>query len=839
MDLGYGAELMVLNGGKAAISVRATGWLFATSAIVLLQIAVPAQAGSQEKLRGATAADQRSFRAVKIDFDIPAGDLGPALRQWASAAGLKILASTDTISGLRTTGVTGRTTAEAALKQLLADTRLNYGVTGLSSVTVYDPHAVLAAHAQATALDTIHVEAERSAERGNPNAVMGNLPPVYAGGQVATGAHLGMLGNRSVMDTPFNQTSYTAKTIQDQQARKLDDVLANDPSVRPNAPRAYGFDFVSIRGFDVPSTAYGINGLYGIASNFSFMSLAAVERVDVLKGPGTLLTGMPPGGGVGGSVNLVTKRAGDEPLAQITNTFASKSQFGTHLDVGRRFGDNKEFGLRFNGTYRNGATELAHQKQELGTAALALDYRGERARFSVDLGYEKNDTDAMSRYVSFAAGLKSIPVPPDARASFMPSWGYWNGEGRYGVVQGEVDLAENLTAYVQAGLVSGTAKYLYSDAVVSNLNGNFSGSPRLNSQERDQAAVQAGFRASLETGWIHHAINFNAAGSSAETKIINTTGTAFTSNLYNPIASPTPTMSVGNPFKVSSANLSSFGVSDTMSIWDKRVQVTVGVRQQYVESGSFNATSQTASYNASALSPAYAIVVKPLENVSLYANYIEGLEAGATVGSTYANAGEILPPYQTRQYEAGVKVDWGTFTTTVSAFDITKPLQIVGPGNILTQDGERRNRGVEINTFGALTESFRLLGGVMFIDARQEKTQGGQYDGNRIFGVSDVQINLGAEWDTPFISGLTLTGRAIHNSNFFADAANTQLVSDWTRYDVGARYTFDGPWNKKPVVIRFAVENVLNKNYWQGANTDRYVFLGAPRSYLLSTTFNF
>src|SRR5690606_3919590 len=49
-----------------------------------------------------------------------------------------------------------------------------------------------------------------------PTKALGNLPAAYAGGQVATGGGLGMLGNRSAMDTPFSQTSYTAKTIQDQ-----------------------------------------------------------------------------------------------------------------------------------------------------------------------------------------------------------------------------------------------------------------------------------------------------------------------------------------------------------------------------------------------------------------------------------------------------------------------------------------------------------------------------------------------------------------------------------------------------------------------------------------------
>lgn len=682
---------------------------------------------------------------------------------------------------------------------------------------------------------------ERHAPVTPPTGMIGALPPAYAGGQVATGSQLGLLGNRGVMDTPFNQTSYTAQTLQDQQARKLDDVLANDPSTRSNVPRAYGFDYVSIRGFDVPSSAYGINGLYGLASAFSVSSLAAIERVDVLKGPGAMLSGMAPGGGVGGSINLVTKRASDTPIAQLTNTFASRGQFGTHLDVGRRYGESNEFGIRFNGSYRNGATELANQSQELGSAALGLDYRGERVRLSADLGYEKNNIDAMSRFVVFGPALTGVPVPPDARANFVPSWGYWQGESKFGLVQGEVDITENLTAYAQAGAVTGNSIYQYSDITLTNLNGNFNGSPRLNSQTREQVAAQAGFRTSVDTGPLHHAINFNATRSEGETHIINTTGTAFSSNIYSPRPSATPMISVSAPRKTSDSQLSSFGIADTISMWDKRVQLTVGVRQQYVESNSFNATTgaRTGS-ESSALTPAYALVVKPLDNVALYANYIEGLESGSVVGAGYANTGEVLSPYRTRQYEAGVKVDWGRITTTFSAFDITKPLQLVDfATNRFTQGGESRNRGIELNAFGELAPGVRMLGGVMFIDARQEKTQGGQYDGYRTFSVPDTQLNLGGEWDVPFVRGLTLTGRAIYTGSFFADQASTLQVASWTRYDAGARYTFASPWNNKPVVVRFQVENLLDTNYWQGANTNRYVHLGAPRTYLLSTTFNF
>ncbi|MGN6463820.1 MAG: TonB-dependent siderophore receptor [Pseudolabrys sp.] len=801
---------------------------------ILLCSAAVAVWPAQVSAQGSPLEQSAAFSTTKHRFALRAGPLDAALKQWARVAGLKLLVPSNSVAGRQIAGVNGEMTAEAAINQLLADTSLQYKLTGSRSVSVFD-RAAMSALAQSMELPAIHVSS------GNPNSTM-TTPPPYAGGQVATGGQLGMLGNRSFMDTPFNQTSFTQKTIQDQQARKLEDVFINDPSIRANVPRAYGFDFTFIRGFPIASTAYGINGLYGIGSGLSSASLIGIERVETLKGPASLLNGMPPAGGVGGSINTVTKRAGDEPLTQLTTSYNSRSTFGTHVDLGRRFGERNEFGVRVNGAVRGGGTELTDQSQRVTTGTLGLDYRGEIVMLSADVGYEENSIDVMQRFAIMGPALRAVPMPPDASKNYNPTWGFWNSRTKFGIVQGEVDITNNLTAYAQAGMIRSMTNYLYSDTTVTNLNGTYTGSPRRNSQELPQQAVQTGLRSTVDTGPIHHQINFNIAHAENETRIINGTGTAFTSNIYNPVATPAPSIAIGSPPKISSQFLTSIGIADTMSILDNRVQFTVGVRKQYITSGAFAAATglQTTALDDSALSPGYGLVVKPLSNVSIYANYIEGLEPGSVVASQYANAGQVLPPYHAKQMEAGVKIDWGTFTTTASAFQINRPIQNVDTAsNTLTPNGESVNRGIEINTFGAITDNIRLLGGVMFLDARQTKTQGGLNDGKRTFGVSDLQLNMGAEWDTPFIRGLTLTGRMIYTGGFYADAGNTLSVSDWTRFDLGARYTFASPWNGKPVVLRVAVENVLGKNYWQGTQTDRYLYLGAPRTYLVSTTFNF
>ncbi len=100
---------------------------------------------------------------------------------------------------------------------------------------------------------------------------------------MATGAQLGLLGNRGVMDTPFNQTSYTAQKAQNQQARTVRDVLIDDPSVRTIWPSGGSLDEAMwIRGFYVGSLDTSFNGLYGMLPVASVTAELA-ERVEILK----------------------------------------------------------------------------------------------------------------------------------------------------------------------------------------------------------------------------------------------------------------------------------------------------------------------------------------------------------------------------------------------------------------------------------------------------------------------------------------------------------------------------------------------------------------------------
>lgn len=216
------------------------------------------------------------------------------------------------------------------------------------------------------------------------------LAKPYAGGQVAKGGSLGVLGNQDVMDVPFSTVNYTSELIQNQQARSVADVVVNDASVRAlTAPGGFGDQF-QIRGYTVGNEDTGLNGLFGLTST-TRVPLEMVERVQVLKGPGTFVNGIPPSGSIGGSVNLVTKRAGNDPLTRLTTSYLGESQFAAHIDAGRRFGQNNEWGVRVNALKRSGEGTIDKGSQQTGLASLGLDYLGEKLRWSFDALVQGDD----------------------------------------------------------------------------------------------------------------------------------------------------------------------------------------------------------------------------------------------------------------------------------------------------------------------------------------------------------------------------------------------------------------------------------------------------------------
>lgn len=671
----------------------------------------------------------------------------------------------------------------------------------------------------------------------------GDLPPVYAGGQVAEGARLGLMGNQSVMDTPFNVTSYTSELIKNQQARTLADVMANDPSVRFTTSSGHAYENFRIRGFDVNQNDVAINGMYGLAP-MGRTPVEFVERVEVLKGPNALFSGMAPSGAVGGTVNLVTKRATDTPTATFGVNWLSDGQLGTTIDAGRRFGASNEWGARINGSFSDGATTLDGQSRKREFLSAGLDYRGSALTASID-AYHSQESFTGGTPAMFWFASPVVPVAPDPRINqFSTAYGSIQSNAVMG--QAEYRFNEHVSAFAgvgrrdsdQSGLINGT------HARQIDANGNFTGQIVGQRAYTDATTAEGGLRSRFKTGSVGHELVLQASYLKLEDGSATGPASLFKSNIYDPITPVMPAVPGSAP-KTSENTLTSLALVDTMSFLDDKLRVTGGVRNQRVKTSNFDKTGKTtARYDEDAVTPALAVVVKPWgPDLSFYANYVEGLSKGDSVTDTTAtNFGEVFAPYKTKQKELGVKWNAGTFTNTLALFEIEKPM-LVTEGTTArptyADGGEKRVRGVEWNTFGEIAQGVRVLGGVTYTQGTQVKTSYGRYDGNTAVGAPRWQVNTGLEWDTPWVPGLTLTGRVQATSRQYADAANNIEIPGWGQVDLGARYATQV--NGRDVVLRLNVNNVFNKYYYAGSFSDTtpIATLGPARSVMASATISF
>lgn len=773
---------------------------------------------------------QESGAALQA-FNIAGGSMDQVLNTYARQTDILLVIDASLTHGKQSRGLHGQYDVLQGLNAILTGSGLQAVVQDNGSYKLQKATQPLPAVSGAVeTLPEVVVSTARAVEDRS----------AYAGKQVARDGRAGMLGQRDFLDVPFNVTNYTEEVIADQQARSIGDVLQNDPSVRQTSARTNINEDFSIRGFTVASQDIALNGMYGLMPYFR-VPVEMAERVEVLKGPSALLNGMPPSGNVGGSINIVPKRAGDQALSRFGVTYMSDSVYGGTADLGRRFGENNEFGVRLNGMYHKGDTALDQQKLEEFMGSLALDYRGERLRVTADFINQQETINKVVRQFTVGAGLTKMPGAPDNQLNY-PGYGHSQMKDRSMVLRGEYDVTDAVMVYAGVGSRNSQMDAVAGNPSLTSANGNYSSMAMWQLFEVKSESFEAGSRIKFDTGPVGHQVSLGATKVSQNTDIhfVALSGT-INGNIFDPVYIDTPSTSGlnGNKLKYGTMTLTSYALADTLSFLDDKVQLTLGARHQSVEQQAYNFVTGAKSgpgYDKGALTPVAGVVFKPQENVSLYANYIEGLSQGQQAPVGTSNSGQMFSPYKTKQKEAGVKVDWGKIATTVSVFEIERPSAITTNGTYRVS-GEQRNRGVELNVFGEVTEGVRLLGGSAYTQGKLVKSgDDGKFNGNTAVGVPDWQISLGGEWDPVPVPGLTLTSRVIYTSKQYVDQANNLSIPSITRFDIGARYKT--VLNATPVTLRANIENLFNRDYWNTSN-EGYIYLGMPRTLLLSATADF
>jgi len=698
-------------------------------------------------------------------------------------------------------------------------------------------------------LDTIVVTSSADASADG-------LPAAYEGGQVATGSRVGILGDQDIMDTPFSTVSYTNEYIANQQAQSVGDLLKKDPTVR--VARGFGNfqEAYFMRGFITTSDDTMYNGLYGILPR-QYIATELFERVEVQRGASAMLNGVAPSGGnAGGTINLLPKRAANEPLRAVTLGYGQGDQGKVAVDVSDRFGTNDAFGVRFNAAYQDGESAIDDESSTLGLAALGLDYRGDQYRLSADLGWQDNQLEETRPNVTLR-GASRVPKAPKGSKNWAQPWTYSDEKDVFGTIRGEYDFNDNLTAYGAYGMRRGDEDNSLANLTVNNVDGTGTASRFDNAREDKVQSAQLGLRGKWQTGKIDHNWVLAADLYDQEEKgaFISDSKNQLATSLYNPTDYAKPAFSnqafiggdLDNPKLTNEKQFQSFALADTFSLFDDKLKTTLGVRHQSIETTSydFNTQAQTANYDESEWTPSIGIVYQPSLDWSVYGNYIESLAPGKRApltnnNETVTNGGQNLDPYVSKQTEVGVKYDNGMIGSSLAIFRTNEPRAYVNDNNTFTTAGENRHQGAELSVFGSPSENMRLIAGVSYLNAEQKDTGDAALDGNRVIGVPTLQSNVNLEYDLAAVEGMTLTGDIIHTGARYADAANTLKVDGYTTLDLGARYRT--MLAGQDVTLKGVVTNVTGEDYWQsvgGFAGAGYLNAGEPTALKVSATFDF
>jgi iron complex outermembrane receptor protein len=670
---------------------------------------------------------------------------------------------------------------------------------------------------------------------------------VAEGYRVDTVKNIGPWPDMSLQDTPYSINIMSKELIENLQITNVNDLWKYNPYTELVFPETrFGNNF-NLRG--IQNGLVTQDGLR-VAGTTNGPALEDKERVEVMTGVVGFLNGI---GYPAGVVNYVTKRAPDQPLADLTLGWTGRSENYGHLDVGGPLntGGTVPIGYRINIMGQDGETYVKDAYVHEYLLSGALDFHIlDNLKLETDFSRYFDEQDGMQ--VSFSPPSPGImrSISPDLINPYKlygQPWGYerdqytqgggiltWNINDMFtfrSALREGIDETERLnvndTINWPTRSYKETIYYIgesdaYNTATYGYLDTKFKIGPVSNT-------ITAGVDFFKEDMRAYQTRTFN--GTLPQTFY-------FANPVY--VGNPTPNIDIGREKPYYLQEQTNLDIGDDIKLGEKWGAL-VGVNHAAIQTDSYTiATGAKSEYDKQATTPAVAFTFKPIPIVTTYVSYLEALEPGGTAPNTYlghqvTNAGQEMPPAIDRQYEGGVKATLGGTLLTFAVFDMEQALQYTDPYSFtFVQSGRVDYRGEEITATGSPFDHFRIYGGWTHVNAVVIKDAANPtYVGKVEPTVADMTLKLVPEYDITRVPGLTLTGavlyRGRYNSNGLGAAYYT--MPSVTTFDVGARYTTTF-WDR-PVIFRAMADNVFDRRYWIGSMP------GDPLTFHLDMTVKF
>ncbi len=703
--------------------------------------------------------------------------------------------------------------------------------TALAASVILAISGGISASAATTTLDEIYVDANKT---------------VLPGGFVSAENRVGVLGNIDVIDVPFTQKQYTEKTIETfyDPNQPINGTLANNPSIRIGSPSPMYTDF-SMRGVNMNAAHYYINGIPNMFNQTRSIPAYTLESVDIVSGPNTVLNGstFSSDGRNGrdapaGLLNGVTKRAGEEPLYQYTQRFSGRSTWTEDIDAGQRFGKNQEWGIRVMGHKENGELSMKGADIDDKTIYVDVDHKTEKSYTNIFAGYYDWRIDGGQRWLN-AGSVKNGHLASASDGSTNLSF---DGQTKYNhgtlfTLNHTQKMNDAWSWFVNGGYshYSEHKRDPQSGSLTLDNDGKLKGQFRDYVSDSRSTYWQGGFSHHGDWGKVKNDLTlsldyFNYKNKSLSVKSVNING-----DIWNGVSL------TGNPTYVGDIDSAKYSkeTATGLTLADRAEfgKFSVYAAAQYRDS-SYTASSGH-KISKTSLNPSFALAYKPRTDLSIYTSYAESYTKPFEVTGGYANDGQIFDSIKNKQTEVGVKYEHGSLLHTIAYFDLNQGnyiIETLGGKNYYTQEGENRFKGFEYSVTGKIAPKWNVMGGFMYINGKREHVattdKANGKEGKYVTGTPKWSGVFAAEYeandDWSFIGRLNYVGESHVNDNGVK-------APDYLLVDLGAKYKTK--FGDVPVTWNLMCYNAFGKDYWISRGTS--VALGAPRTFMLSASFDF
>ncbi|MGP1253486.1 MAG: TonB-dependent siderophore receptor [Kiloniellales bacterium] len=793
-------------------------------------LAGAAQAASARSGEILSDPPEQLAQSETLAIDIATQPLSDALRELSRQTGLQFFAGSDLTQGLTAPAVSGRMSADEALRQLLAGSGLVYSYSGASVV----------------ALERAPTAPESGPARLAPITVDAVLGGIVTDSYAAPDSFGATRTNTPVIETPQSIQAVTRQALDDAGATDIADAYDYLAGIQRdlNSGGIFGDAYLA-RGFETDNILFNGNRTGRPAT----LDTANVERVQALRGPTATLFGRADPGGL---INIVTKQPLSEPFYQAdlsagSGFFGDGSRFRqgrATVDASGPVDAEGRVRYRLNAAAERERTFRRDIDETLFFISPVVDVEiDDKTVANLELIYQYRE-DVFDRGLPFIDGEPLLPTDWNAGEGqdeqldkhffsgtfrldheFTPALtGRLGLYGSYGALDGEgIQVAS-----VDAANQTATAQRL-----------GFEGSDLF-------LTAQPELVAEFATGSVGHTLLFGVDAAYQRNRSRIPFGTRSSDfDIFNsgfPVI--IPELSAGTESRFNERlTAKSIGVyiQDQIDLTDQW-KLLAGLRWDnvWLTEESFTTIANDAvvfsdldeDLHDNALLPRVGIVYQPIEQIGLYASYAQTYRPPVVGGLTDVN-GERVDAEEGESFEIGVKLEAfdGRLGGTLAVFRADKE-------NVLEADpadsfsnvnlGRVRSEGVELNLNGEITENFSLGLNYAFTDARINSNENPNLPrGTRIRNVPRHAASLQAAYrfTEGSLEGLRLFGGIVYEDSKPADttAADDTKLPEFVRVDLGASYDLT-----ENIQTRLQIRNLTNEEYYLSGSTARNVVPGQP-----------